>query len=216
VLENRPRMPTVRNKSWLSAFECFRYVLSNRVTAWRPLWAVRGADGGADRCRAHALPAEEVEGRRPARHNTPFHQPKAKMGSLCVDNTTRTKTPVLRLRSSFVSCSRGVATLERLARQFRKSQPAPLGARPLPPLVAPPHRPRTGVSSLRTTEGRIFNENGSVRGSPRPSLVNRGGAIGNGGWYLNSRSTHSRVNTREKDAREIFSMLQPVANRWRG
>lgn len=42
------------------------------------------------------------------------------------------------------------------------------------------------------------------------------GRTGNGASLLNSRSTHSRVNTREKDAREIFSMLQPVADRWRG
>lgn len=127
AIENRPKMPTRRNKSWLSAFECFRYVLSNRVTGWWSFWAVSGAHAGAERTFRHTLPVEKDAESRLAWHNTQIHQAKAKLGSLCVDNTTRTKTPVLRLRRSFVSCSGGVAvhlcfgaTLSKSAANFAK------------------------------------------------------------------------------------------------
>jgi hypothetical protein len=121
TLENWPKMPTRRNKSWLSAFECFRYVLSNRVTGWWSFWAVSGAHAGAERTFGHTLPVVKVAESRLVRHNTQIHQAKAKLGSLCVDNTTRTKTPVLRLRRSFVSCSGGVAVLLCFGAPFLKS-----------------------------------------------------------------------------------------------
>jgi hypothetical protein len=111
AIENRPKMPTRRNKSWLSAFECFRYVLSNRVTGWWSFWAVSGAHAGAERTFRHTLPVEKDAESRLAWHNTQIHQAKARR---------RCRSPMF-WRDTFKICCQLCKILTRFHVIFRDS-----------------------------------------------------------------------------------------------